>query len=235
MNHWSNPTVALVTAAPELPGGAELRRALTARDITVFAGHSGATAAQLIAATADEKAPLSGVTHLFNAMRPLHHRDPGIPGTVLGSSRLFASMIVDGIHVHPDVVLMCWRLLGERLILVSDAVAALGMPPGVLRLGDVDLVVTESDVRLRDGTLAGSMLSLDAAVRNLVRFTGATLSEAVFAASTAPANALGRTDIGRLTAGAVADLVRLSHDGHVHDSWVSGMHAYSVQGDRSSA
>jgi N-acetylglucosamine-6-phosphate deacetylase len=224
---WHNPSVALVTLAPELPGAADLVQTLRSRGVKVFAGHSAATADQLAAAC---EAGVSGVTHLFNAMRALHHRQPGIPGAVLGGqlrthegAGVVASLIVDGVHVDPSVVALTWRCLDDRLILVSDAVAALGMMPGIVQLGDVRLRVSDSDVRLSNGTLAGSILSMDTAVRNLMSFAGATLAEAVYAAATAPAAAIGRTDLGRIEVGAAADLVVLNPAGDVVDTWINGV------------
>jgi N-acetylglucosamine-6-phosphate deacetylase len=221
---WTSDHVALVTLAPELPGASEVIAALHDRGIAIAAGHTAATSSQLASA---QELGVSAVTHLFNAMSPLHHREPGVIGHVFTDDSMYASLIVDGIHVDPSVVRTAWRLLDKRLVLISDAVAALGMPPGVLRLGEVDLVVGLDSVRLRNGTLAGSMLSLDAAVRNLVRFAGATLSEAVFAASSAPSALVGRGDIGAIESGRRADLVILDDDGWVLATWIDGKEVWS--------
>ena len=137
--------------------------------MVVSIGHTGADTATTQAAVA---AGASWVTHLFNAMPALHHRDPGPVGVALTDDRLRVGLIADGIHVDPQVVSVVQRVLGERLTLVTDAVAALGMADGTHRLDRREVVVADGAVRLPDGTLAGSALSMDQAVRNLVAFTG---------------------------------------------------------------
>jgi N-acetylglucosamine-6-phosphate deacetylase len=205
---WSRDAgVALVTLAPELPGALGMLRDLVDRGVVVSLGHSSATAAE---ATAAVDAGARWVTHLFNAMAPLHHRDPGLAGVALTDDRLLVGAIVDGLHVHPMVVTMAARSLGRRLTLVTDAVAALGMPPGRWALGDVEALADGEGVRLPDGTLAGSLLSLDRAVANLRSFTGTSLDDALHAASTAPARLLGlEGERGVIAPGAVGDFVLL--------------------------
>ncbi len=215
---WTKESVALVTIAPEMEGAPAMVAELRRRGITVSIGHSAATAEQVRVGV---EAGASMATHLFNAMSPLHHRQPGVVGAVLADESLHASLICDGVHVDPSVVTIAYRLLGSRLILVSDAVAALGLPPGRVRLGSVELIVTDTDVRLADGTLAGSNLSLDTAVRNLIRFTGCTLTEAIHAATRAPAGVIGRADLGVVEAGKPANLVVLN-DGLVRATYVNG-------------
>jgi N-acetylglucosamine-6-phosphate deacetylase len=172
---WSREAgVALVTLAPELAGAHGVVRALTARGVVVSAGHSGATAEE--AALAAE-AGIGMVTHLFNGMASMHHRRPNLAGWALADDRVRVGMIVDGVHVDPLVVAMARRALGDRLVLVTDAVAALGEP--------VDAA------RLADGTLAGATVGMDQAVRNLVAFSDCSLSTAVAAASTTPAALIG--------------------------------------------
>jgi N-acetylglucosamine-6-phosphate deacetylase len=222
---WTSPVVALVTIAPELPNALEQIRDFVARGIIVSLGHSAATADQVCQAI---QCGATAVTHLFNAMSPLHHRDLGLAGMAMHDDRLTASIICDGVHVDPDVVRIAWKLLGKRLILITDAVSALGMPEGEMRLGDTALIVSAHAVRLADGTLAGSKLSMDAAVRNLMAFSGCTLDAAVYAASTAPALLLGRTDIGAIEPGRLADLVVLSSDGFVRGTWVGGRQVYQA-------
>jgi N-acetylglucosamine-6-phosphate deacetylase len=205
---WSRDAgVALVTLAPEMPGALDMLRDLVDRGVVVSLGHSSATAAE---ATAAVDAGARWVTHLFNAMAPLHHRDPGLAGVALTDDRLLVGAIVDGLHVHPMVVTMAARSLGRRLTLVTDAVAALGMPPGRWALGDVEALADGEGVRLPDGTLAGSLLSLDRAVANLRAYSGTALDDALFAASTAPARLLGlEGERGVIAPGALADLVLL--------------------------
>ena len=213
--------VALVTVAPELPGALDVVRALVERGVVVSAGHSSATAAE---ARAGADAGISYVTHLFNAMGPLHHREPGLAGVALVDERLHVGLIADGIHVDPAVVALVVRALGGRLSLVTDAVAALGVPAGPGRLGSLAVDVTPGDltVRLDDGTLAGSVLSLDRAVRNAMDFGGLDLVDAVRAVTEVPARVLGLADRGTVAPGAVADLVLLTPEGDVVATVVGG-------------
>ncbi|MEL6983945.1 MAG: amidohydrolase family protein [Actinomycetota bacterium] len=160
--------------------------------------------------TAAAEAGLTLVTHLFNAMAPLHHRQPGLIGHTLGTEELTAGLIVDGVHLAPQVVTLALRALGpERLVLVSDAVAAMGLGPGTHHLGARTVTAGPDGVRRSDGTLAGSDLTLDRAMRNLIDQTGCSLGVAVGAASSNPARVLGEDDRGRLEPGAVADVVVL--------------------------
>jgi N-acetylglucosamine-6-phosphate deacetylase len=212
---WSRETgVALVTLAPELPGALDLLRALTDRGVIVAAGHTDAGYDEMHAAV---DAGVSMVTHLFNGMNALHHRAPGVPGAALSDERLHAGMIADGVHVDPAVVALAWRLLGERFVLVTDAVAPMGTPGA-----------TGQGVRLGDGTLAGADLPMDGAVRNLTAFTGCTLREAARAASAHPATVLGDPTRGHLDPGARGDLVVLSPDGEVRATVIAGEFACRV-------
>lgn len=223
---WSaDAGVALVTLAPELPGALDVVRELVERGVVVAAGHSSATAAQ---ATAAVDAGVRYVTHLFNAMAPLDHREPGLAGVALTDERVHVGVIADGLHLDPITVALAARMLGERLSLVTDAVSALGQPPGPMLLGSLTAEVSEADgaVRLADGTLAGSTLSLDRAVRNLVAWSGVSLVEAVAAVTSTPAAVLGLPDRGVIAPGAVADLVLLTHTGEVVATVIAGRVAY---------
>jgi N-acetylglucosamine-6-phosphate deacetylase len=217
--------VALATLAPELPGAVDLIRGLVAQGVVVSAGHSSASAAEARAAV---DAGVSYVTHLFNAMAPLHHREPALAGVALSDDRLRAGLIADGLHVDPAVVAVAARALGDRLSLVTDAVAALGVPPGPVPLGRLTAEVSAEDggVRLPDGTLAGSTLALDQAVRNLMAFAGVPLADAVAAVTTVPARVLGLADRDTLTAGAAGDLVLLEDDGTLVATVIGGRVAY---------
>ncbi len=216
--------VRLVTLAPERPGAIELIARLVGEGVVVAAGHSEATTQEARAAA---DAGLSMVTHLFNAMAPLHHREPGLAGFALGSDDLAAGMIVDGIHVAPEVVTMALRAMGEdRLVLVTDAVAAMGLPAGVHQLGDKTVHAGPDGVRRQDGTLAGSDLSLDQAVRNLVAFTGCSPAEAIGCASTVPARVIGEADRGQLRVGALADVVLLDAELRVVATFCRGSLAH---------
>jgi N-acetylglucosamine-6-phosphate deacetylase len=226
---WSAAAgVAMVTLAPELAGASEVIEALVERDVVVSLGHSEATATQASAAV---ELGAAYVTHLFNAMAPLHHREPGLAGIALSDDRLHVGMIVDGTHVHPAVVAMAQRALGNRLTLVTDAVGALGVPHGTHRLGRAEVTVGDDGVRLADGTLAGSNLSMEEAVQNLVAFADCAPEEALHAASAAPARLLGDTDRGSFRAGARADFVVLTHELDVALTVVGGEVAHRVEPD----
>lgn len=182
--------VLMVTLAPELPGARSVVEALLAEGVVVALGHSAATYEE---ATAAFSWGITHVTHMFNAMPPLDHRAPGPIGALLSQERVTAGLIVDGIHVHPATVAAAWRLLGpERMVLVSDAMAAAGLGDGSFSIGTIPVSVEEGRVVNSDGRLAGSSLLLDQAVRNLVTFTGCTESEAIGAASTNPLTVLGK-------------------------------------------
>ncbi len=211
-SQWSKENgVRLVTLAPELPGADEVIAFLRQRGVIVSAGHSLATLQQ---AQNGFKTGICCVTHLFNAMSPLNHFDPGLPGAVLAEPSLRFGLIPDGIHVHPTLVGLVWRLTGAgQMILVTDAMAALGMPPGLYRLGKQEVVVDGTSARLHSGNLAGSILPHPTALRNLIAFTGCSLSDALSCMTSTPAELLGMEDeIGRIEEGYRADLVLLTPD-----------------------
>jgi N-acetylglucosamine-6-phosphate deacetylase len=159
-------------------------------------------------------------------MAPLHHREPGLAGVALTDDRVRAGIIADGIHVDPTVVALAAHALGDRLTLVTDAVAALGVAGGPVRLGAQRAEAADDGVRLADGTLAGSTLALDRAVGNLVAYAGVPLSAAVTAATAAPAAVLGLTDRGTLAVGAVGDLVLLDDAGALAATIIGGRVAH---------
>lgn len=222
--------VRLVTLAPELPGALGLVERLHARGILVSAGHSTASYAE---ATAGFDAGIRYGTHLFNAMPPLGHREPGLPGALLTDTRPVVGLIADGIHTHPAMVDLAWQALGSRrLNLVTDAMAALGMPPGRQLLGDFEVLVDEVSARLPDGTLAGSILSLDQALRNLLAFTGCSLAEALPTITSTPARALGMAgERGSLAVGYRADLVLLDRELQVAATLVGGKVVYASESE----
>jgi N-acetylglucosamine-6-phosphate deacetylase len=218
--------VAAVTLAPELPGALEVVRSLAADGVLVSVGHSDATAEQAHAAF---DAGARTVTHLFNAMSPLHHRAPGVPGAALARAGTVVQLIVDGHHLAPDVVRTAWAAAAGRVVLVTDATAAAGRPDGRYLLAGVELDVRDGAVRNAAGDLAGSALTLDAAVRGACDL-GIDPAAALSAASEAPARLLGRDDLGRLVPGARADLVVLGDDLRVEQTWLAGRPVEAVGG-----
>jgi N-acetylglucosamine-6-phosphate deacetylase len=208
---WSpSGGVRLVTLAPELPGAPDLIRALAGRGIVVSAGHS---AASLDEASAGIEAGVRYATHLFNGMRELDHREPGVIAALLLDDRVIVGLIPDGVHLHPSIVRLVWRLVGAgRLSAVTDAIASLGMPPGLYPLGGGTVEVDETRAHV-DGRLAGSVLSLDQAVRNLVAFTGSSVSDAIGTVTRVPARLLGmERERGSLSVGCAADVVLLDDE-----------------------
>jgi N-acetylglucosamine-6-phosphate deacetylase len=212
--------VKLITIAPEVEGALELISEATRRGVTVSIGHSDATLGQARAGVA---AGARHATHTFNAMRPLSHRDPGILGLVLTDEQLSADIILDGIHVEPEVAKVFLKMKGpERAVLISDALSATGMPDGHYRLGAFDIEVKDGKCLAGD-TLAGSVLTLDRAVRNAMQFGNFDGQGAVRAASLNPAKAAGISrQRGKLAAGYHADMVVLNSKYEVVQTIIHG-------------
>ena len=225
INGWHRSTgVTMVTIAPELANALDVIVELNRRGIVVAAGHSAATGDETLAAIA---AGVSTVTHLFNAMAPLGHRSPNLVGVTLADTRLTATMIVDGVHVDPITVTATWNAKGSAgIALVTDAVAAMGQPPGAYRLSGTPTVFDGVSVRTADGVLAGSVLSMNQAAANLAEFTGCDRHEALAAATSTPAGIIGETRRGRLDPGSIADLVLLDDDYRVHATICGGRVSY---------
>jgi N-acetylglucosamine-6-phosphate deacetylase len=199
--------VRMVTLAPELPGGLAAVEQLAAAGVVVAIGHTDATYETTREALA--RGATAG-THLYNAMRPVHHREPG-PVVALLESDAAIELVGDGVHLHPAVLGGTARLAGPgRVVLVTDAMAAAGMPDGRYLLGDREVTVTDDVARGPGGELAGSTITLAEAVRFAVTVAGVPLHEAVTAATAAPAALLGLPDVGRLTPGAWADVVLMT-------------------------
>lgn len=222
----SGNTIRRLTIAPEMDPGLELIRQACSLGIQVSLGHSDATEEQARAAV---DAGALQTTHTFNAMRPLHQRDPGILGVALTDDRVFAEVIADGIHVHITALNLLLRVKGvERTPLVTDGSSAAGMPDGSYPLGDKLIVVEHGECRDSEGRLAGSTLTLDRAVRNLVEWLDVPLHEALTAASATPARCMLMGDRkGIISPGADADLVFLDRDLRVLQTMVAGRIVYA--------
>lgn len=217
--------VRVMTIAPELDGGLELVTAAAATGVRVSVGHTDAT--YEIARRAFE-AGAAHVTHAFNAMRPLHHREPGPIAAAIEASGVTVEVIADGVHLHPATVRLLVRALGrERACLVTDAVTPAGLGAGVFRIGDEEAVMKDGSIRLPDGTIAGSAATMDAVVRNAVEWGVADAAGALEMASAVPAGAAGVGQRkGRIAAGYDADLVALSENFGVWGTWVGGRCVY---------
>ena len=212
--------ILLLTVAPELPGAIELIEHASSLGVRCSLGHSDATFGQ---ARQGFLAGAASATHTFNAMRRLDHRDPGLAAFVLDEDRLFAEMIADGVHVDPAMVRLFYKAKGpDRTILVTDGISATCMPDGTYKLGDMEVEVIQGRCTA-NGAIAGSTLTLDQGVRNLMEFTGAALPAAVCAASHNPSKLLGKERTwGSLDPGRHANITVLSSLGEVLQSFVHG-------------
>ena len=211
--------IRVLTIAPELPGALEVITLAASRGVCVSLGHSNA---DLDEARAGFAAGARHATHTFNAMRPLDHRDPGILGEVLTDPRLSAEIIADGIHVDPVIVQLFLKAKGpEAAVLITDATAATGMPDGRYHLGSLEVEVKDGRCMVGD-SLAGSVLTMDRAVRNVMQFAQWDLQEAVRLATLNPARVAGIKNAGAIEAGAPADLVVLSPGGEVRQTVIRG-------------
>jgi len=212
--------VRMMTIAPEIPGAMEVIAEAARRGVCVSIGHSDADM------PVARKAVASGArhaTHTFNAMRPLDHRQPGIIGEVLSDDGITADVIADGIHVSPEVVKVFLQAKGrERAVLITDAISATGMPDGKYQLGPIEVDVKDGKCTA-NGSLAGSVLTMDRAVRNVTQFSNWSLRDAVRAATLNPASAVRMNGLyGMLKPGARADFAVLSPEGNVLKAIVGG-------------
>lgn len=210
--------IRLITLAPEVPGNLAMIAGLTKAGYIVQIGHSAGSYEDGIAALGQGA---SGFTHLFNAMTGLHHRKPGMVGAALAHAE-FAEIIPDLLHVHAGAMHVALRAI-PRLFCVTDSTSATGMPDGEYRLGRNTVTKCLGGVRLADGTLAGSTLTMDQALRNLVNELGLDLQNASRRVSTNAADYLRMTDRGRLTPGAWADVVVMDRDLNLRDVYVEGV------------
>ena len=223
--------VRLATVAPELPGVRSSAARLAAAGVRLNVGHTRADAATVEAFLADVRAAggHGGATHLFNAMGGLDGRAPGPVGALLGDGEAAIELICDGHHVAAAAVRTAWRAARERLVLITDAIRASGLRDGATELGGAPVTVVDGAARLADGTLAGSVLTMDAAVRGAVA-AGIDLADALHAASAGPARYLGLADRGALAPGLRADLVVLSPNLGVRQVWCGGVLVHEAQG-----
>lgn len=198
--------VRTITVAPELPGAAAFIRQAAEKGIAASLGHSAATAEQTHAA-ADWGA--TRVTHTFNAQSPLNHRAPGLPGAAVADERLYAEFIADGVHLHGDIIRLLYRCKGaKRAVAITDAMEAAGLPDGEYALGGQPVTVRGSEARLKDGTLAGSVLTMRQALHNLIHRFGIAPLDAVRMCTRTPAECIGETALGRIVPGSPAPLTR---------------------------
>jgi len=213
--------IRMMSLAPELPGALAAIETLTQRGIVASVGHTDATYAQAQAAFA---AGARHVTHLFNAMSPLHHREPGVVGAALTTDGVMVQIIADGLHLHPATLALVVRCKGvDEVLLITDAIAGAGLPDGEYTMGPQRVIVRNGEARTPAGNLAGSTLTLERAVANMVRLVGVPLSAALQMASLNPARVLGLAQRkGRLAPGYDADLVCLDADFNVRLTVVGG-------------
>jgi len=217
--------IKIVTLAPELAGAEELIARIKEIDAIPSLGHSDATYAEVIKAL-DHGVAL--FTHLFNAMREFHHREPGAVGAALESDAM-VELIADGVHVHPAAIRLLLKAIGiDRICLITDSISASGLGDGKYSLGGLEVFVKDGEANLRDGTLAGSTLTVDRAVKNFMEFTGLSLPEAVRTASLNPAKLLRMDERkGSIEEGKDADIIIFDEKLAIHYTIIGGEPVYS--------
>lgn len=213
--------VKVVSLAPELEGACEAVSLLKSKGITVSVGHSNATFEETMKGI---NSGATEATHLYNGMRSFSHRDPGIIGACLLDDRVFCEIICDGIHISPSAMELAVKMKGRnKIILISDAMRAAGLKDGEYDLGGQTVTVRGNDARLADGTLAGSTLTLDRAVKNMVKLVGVPLADAVCMASLNPARNIGISNRkGSIEAGKDADLILFDENIDIRRVWIGG-------------
>ncbi|MBU8880360.1 N-acetylglucosamine-6-phosphate deacetylase [Bacillus sp. FJAT-29790] len=229
-NRLAKENIKLVTLAPELPGGLEMVKYLKANGIIASIGHSDATYEEVVDSIS---AGSNHTTHLFNQMRGLHHREPGVVGAAFLCDELKTEIIADGVHVRPEMVKLAYKQKGkEGIILITDAMRAKGLKDGNYDLGGQDVTVKDGKAILRDGTLAGSILKFGHAVKNILTFTGCSLEDAIEMASVNPAKQLNIIDRkGSIAVGKDADIVILDENLDVLMTFCRGKLAYHRGGE----
>lgn len=215
----SGNLIKLVTYAPEEEGAVEFEKYLAETSVVGTMGHTDAVDAQL------KSRNITHATHLYNQMRGLHHREPGVVGHVLLNPNVMVEVITDGIHIHPDMVKLAYKLKGPKKVsVITDAMRAKGLEDGLYELGGQPVHVKDGSARLEDGTLAGSILKMDQAFRNVIEFTGCSIEDAVLMTSVNQAEEFELTNKGALTVGKDADFVVMTEDLHVYDTVRLGIH-----------
>ena len=210
--------IKLVTYAPELEGAREFEQLMKEKGIVPSVGHSDAVREEL------KESAATHATHLYNGMRGLHHREAGVAGHALLTDGLQVEIIADGIHIHPDMILLAYRVKGaDQITLISDAMRAKGLPDGESELGGQKVIVKDGEARLENGSLAGSILKLDQAFRNIIEFTGCSIAEAVKMTSSNQAREFGLEQKGYLLPGKDADLVIMDKDLQVQKTYRLGV------------
>ncbi len=214
----------LITVAPEIAGSLEMIQELTAQGVEFAIGHSAATYDEAVKGF---DAGVRQVTHVFNGMVGLHHREPGALAAILTDDRVDAQLIADGIHVHPAMIRMLIRAKGaEHVILITDAIQAAGLSDGDYSLGGQAVTVKDGIARIANGSLAGSTLTMDKAIRNMVSFTDLPLQKIIAMASAVPARAMRLSNKGKLAAGCDADIVLLNRELEVMLTIIGGKIVY---------
>lgn len=224
----SGGLVRLMTIAPELPGVDEIMRAAASKDVVLSIGHSAASYQEVLYAIDNGAAH---VTHMFNAMRPIHHREPGVALAALLHNELKIELIADGIHIHPAVMKLLYKVKGDGgILLITDAIRACGMPDGDYTFMDQKIKVSEGRAYLADGTLAGSTLTMEKAVKNMVELVEVPITKAIRMASLNGAKVLGlEHHKGILAVGKDADLVVLDKDFNVRLTVSEGAIRYQME------
>ena len=220
----SNNNIKIITLAPEVEGGLELVRRVVQQGVVASIGHSDATYDEALRAV---EAGVSHACHTYNAMRGFHHREPGVVGAVLSCDELTAELIADGIHVHPEAMRILVKCKGtDRIILVTDAIVGTGTQ-GKYKLGGRDIIVTEKSSKFLDGSIAGSVLTMDSAVKNMVELAGVSLRDAIKMATVNPARRIGVYDRkGSLEIGKDADITIVDEQLNVYMTMVRGRVVY---------
>ena len=220
----SNGLLRMITLAPEVKGALEIVGRVSALGVVVSLGHSNADYETAVKAV---RRGATRATHLFNAMRAVHHRDPGLVVALLEEQAVYIELIADFIHLHPAVVRFAIRHVGvDRVVLVSDSISATGLPDGTYSLGGLKVYVSSGVARLANGSLAGSTLTLDRALANVAKL-GFNLNDVVKMLSLNPARSLGLAKLGDVRPGYYGDFTVLNDDLRVKAAIVGGVEVYS--------